>query len=51
MSEQEKKILDTISGVLPSLSEMDRERLLAFGEGMAFKAGMEKTNRAQDSNT
>ena len=36
MSEQEKKILETFSEVLPSLSAQERERLLAYGEGMAF---------------
>lgn len=39
MSEQEKKIMDAFEQVLPKLSESERERLLAFGEGMAFKAG------------
>ena len=38
MSERESKILETFEKVLPSLSELERERLLAFGEGMAFKA-------------
>ena len=38
MSERENKILETFEKVLPSLSELERERLLAFGEGMAFKA-------------
>ena len=37
MSEKESKILETFEKVLPSLTELERERLLAFGEGMAFK--------------
>ena len=36
MSEKEKKILSTISEVLPSLDEHEQERLLAYSEGMAF---------------
>lgn len=36
MSETEKKILDTFGKVIPRLSEMEREKLLSFGEGMAF---------------
>lgn len=38
MSEKESRILETFEKVLPSLSELERERLLAFGEGIAFKA-------------
>lgn len=38
MSEQEKKILETFGKIIPSLSELEKEKLLAFGEGMAFKA-------------
>lgn len=40
MSEREKQILDTFGAIIPNLSELDKEKLLAFGEGMAFKAGM-----------
>ena len=42
MSEKEKKILETFSEVVPKLSEIDKERLLAFGEGLAFKAKQQK---------
>lgn len=38
MSEKEKKILETFGEVLPKLSELEQEKLLSFGEGMAFKA-------------
>jgi hypothetical protein len=37
MSEAEKKILETFEKVIPKLDEMQKERLLGFGEGMAFK--------------
>ncbi len=36
MSEREKKILETFSKAIPGMSELEKEKLLAFGEGMAF---------------
>lgn len=36
MSEKEKKILDTFGKAVPGLSDLEKEKLLAFGEGMAF---------------
>lgn len=38
MTEIEQKVLVTLSNVLTKLSDQEKERLLAFGEGMAFKA-------------
>lgn len=38
MSDKKKQVLDIFEKLLPSLSDMDVEKLLAFGEGMAFKA-------------
>ena len=35
MSEKEKKILETFGKVIPDLSEMEKEKLLSFGEGMS----------------
>ena len=37
MSEKEKQILETFEKVIPKLSPIEQERLLSFGEGMAFK--------------
>lgn len=48
MSDNEKKILDTFSEVLPQLDEREKERLLAFGEGMAFKANADKEKKPQN---
>lgn len=45
MSEKEKKILNTFGRVIPELSELEKERLLAFGEGMAFKVDQQKNDR------
>lgn len=38
MTEKEKKILETFRIVLPKLTDLEKEKLLSFGEGMAFKA-------------
>lgn len=37
MSDKEKEILDMFGKVLPDLSELEKEKLLSYGEGMAFK--------------
>lgn len=42
MSEKEQKILDTIAGVLPKMSDVEKEKLLSFGEGMAFVKAQEQ---------
>lgn len=42
MSQNEKKILETFEKVLPELNELEREKLLSFGEGMAFAKGSAK---------
>lgn len=36
MSEKEKEILETFMNVLPKLTEVEREKLLSFGQGMTF---------------
>lgn len=42
MTEKEQKILDTFGKIIPNLSELEKEKLLAFGEGMAFKVNQQK---------
>lgn len=42
MSEKDKKIMETFARVIPVLSEVEKEKLLAFGEGMAFKADQQR---------
>lgn len=42
MTEKEQKILETFADIIPKLSEMDKERLLMFGEGMRFKIEQSK---------
>ncbi len=46
MSEKEKKILETFARVIPDLSELEKEKLLSFGEGMAFKAQQDRNKEA-----
>lgn len=36
MTEKEKQILETFRKALPKLTAQDKERLLAFGEGLAL---------------
>jgi hypothetical protein len=40
--DKKSKILSTFGKVLPELTEPELDRLLAFGEGMAFKAQQQK---------
>lgn len=47
MSEKEKKILETFGKVIPDLSEMEKEKLLSFGEGMAFMKGKKKKEEGE----
>ena len=49
MSEKEKKILETFEKVLPELSEMEREKLLSFGEGMAFMKEKQKESSEKEA--
>ena len=36
MAEKQKKILATFNSLLPKLTLLEQEKLLSFGEGMAF---------------
>ena len=42
MSEKEEKIMETFKKVLPDMSEIEKEKLLSFGEGMAFMKDRQK---------
>ncbi len=39
MTEKQKKFLEIMNKLMPQLTELDQERLLAFGEGLAFMNG------------
>lgn len=43
MSEKGRKILETFGRALPGLSDLEKEKLLAFGEGMAFMVDQRKS--------
>ncbi len=48
MSDKQKKILEALNNLILSLSEREQERLLAFGEGVAFMANQRtKSEQAQ----
>ncbi|MBS5145948.1 MAG: hypothetical protein KHY89_10720 [Butyricicoccus pullicaecorum] len=36
MSEKDLKIMDIFARTIPKMSEIEKEKLLSFGEGMAF---------------
>lgn len=42
LTEKGKKILETFGKVIPDLSELEKEKLLAFGEGMAYAKERQK---------
>lgn len=48
MSDKEKKILETFQEVIPELDDMDKERLLSFGEGMAYAVNKRKEMAQKD---
>lgn len=48
MNETKDKVLHTFEKVLPELSELEQERLLYFGEGIAFKAAENRKNERQN---
>lgn len=47
MSEDTKKILETFGKVIPEMTELEREKLLSFGEGIAFKTEQQKKEREE----
>lgn len=49
MSEKDKRIMETFGEVVPQLSELDKEKLLAFGEGIALMAGRQRADVVQES--
>ena len=49
MSEKDKQIMDTFGKVVPNLSEADKEKLLAFGEGVALMAERMRAERTENS--
>lgn len=45
MTKKEKKILLTFARAFPNLTELEKERLLSFGEGMVFKTSEKTKNK------
>lgn len=46
MTDKEKKILDTFGKLVPKLSELNIEKLLAFGEGMAIMVDHQQQHKS-----
>ena len=42
MTQEDKKVLEAFEKVIPELSTLEKEKLISFGEGMAFKAEEQK---------
>lgn len=36
MTEKQKKFLELVNKAMPKMTELEQEKLLAFGEGLAF---------------
>ena len=51
MSEKENKIMDTIGELIPTLTDLEKEKLIAFGEGMAFMKAQQEQERLIGSST
>lgn len=47
MSDKARDIMKTFSEVVPKLTEMQQEKLLSFGEGMAFMKSREEAESRQ----
>jgi len=47
MSDKQKKILEMFNKIIPDLTERDQDRMLSFGEGVAFIIG--QNTYAQDT--
>ncbi len=43
MTPTEKQIIENLTQLLPKLTEREKAELLAFSEGMAFKASQQTT--------
>lgn len=50
MSDAEKKILETLSRVIPKLSKEDKSYLLGLGEGMAMTINTREKKEAANGN-
>ena len=49
MTEKQKKFLELMNQLLPRMNEMEQEKLLSFGEGMAFMADRRIERRADSA--
>lgn len=46
MTENEKKIVRIFVKLVPTLSEIDKEKLISFGEGIAFAYNKQEEKKA-----
>lgn len=50
MTQTEIKIMYTFANIIPRLPTIDRERLLAFGQGLSFKLDQEQEQKCKKEN-
>lgn len=51
MSEKGEKILEAFGKAIPGMSELEKEKLLAFGEGIAFMVERRKSDGRVDQDS
>lgn len=51
MSEKQKKFLELVNRMMPRMSELEQEKMLAFGEGMAFMYGVSSFDHRPERRT
>ena len=49
MLEAQVRFLETMNKVMPVMTELEQEKLLAFGEGLAFMTRDRQPGQAQES--
>ena len=49
MQEVQVRFLETVNQAIPVMTELEQEKLLAFGEGLAFMARERQAERARGS--
>ncbi len=42
ITDSERKIIDVFADIIPQLTELEKEKLLSFGEGIAAFKGMQQ---------
>ncbi len=49
MTEKQEKFLELVNQVMPRMTELEQEKLLAFGEGLAFMTNQQQAQAERES--